>query len=336
MRDHPRAGRGRGDGRPDRDPRRGPGRARGHARRAVAARHRQRGPATHLRSHPRARHRGTRRGGRPRHRRGRDGAGALPGRGRARRRSGGRGVRRHLVGRDGCDARRPHRRAGPSRTSTSTRSGRRRSGGPPTAGNAAPAPAPAPEIVAPSRATGAVHDASGVLRGPGHDGGGHRAAAGRADERRGLHDAAPWRDLAAHHRDPGRVPPLLLAGLGRLDTHRGTGRLLRARDPGPGRHVDGHGLARYRHGFRTRLRRAQAPGRHPARAAPFAGGEDHHHRRGRVAPGRRAAAGRAGAGLEPGRQRVGVRRGRGRPPSCSARPPSPASASSWRGPCGPK
>ena len=82
-RDHPRAGRGRGDGRPDRDPRRGPGRAGGHARRAGETRHGQRAPTTHLRSHSRARHRRPRRGGRPGHRRGRDVAGALPGRGRA-------------------------------------------------------------------------------------------------------------------------------------------------------------------------------------------------------------------------------------------------------------
>ena len=44
-------------------------------------------------------------------------------------------------------------------------------------------------------------------------------------------------------------------------------RLPGPRHPGPGRHVDGHGQPRHRHGVRAPVRRAQAPGRHAARPA---------------------------------------------------------------------
>ena len=98
---------------------------------------------------------------------------------------------------------------------------------------------------------------------------------------------------------PRRVPALLLEGLGGVDADGHAGQLLRARHPGARRHVDGHGLARHRHRLRARLRRAQAPRRHPARPPAPARRQDHHHRRGRAAAGRRAAPGRAGPGLEP-------------------------------------
>ena len=61
---------------------------------------------------------------------------------------------------------------------------------------------------------------------------------------RDLHDAAAGRDAAAHHRHPGRLPGLLLDGPRGADDRTPSGRLLRPRDPGPGRHVDRHGVPR--------------------------------------------------------------------------------------------
>ena len=145
----------------------------------------------------------------------------------------------------------------------------------------------------------------------------HPAPSGRPDRRRGLHDAPPGRDAAAHHRHPRRVPPVLLERVGGLDPDAQIRRLLCPRDPRPRRHVDRHGLARHRHGVRARLRRAQAPGLHPARPPPAPWRQDRDRHRGRTAAGGGPRTGRPRSGLEPRRRRrfrCGASRHRCRPP----------------------
>ena len=89
---------------------------------------------------------------------------------------------------------------------------------------------------------------------------------------RALHDGHKRRDAASHARHPRRLPPLLLDGARPPGRGPTSGRLLGARHPGPGRHVDGHDRPRRRHRIRPRLRRPQATGLDPARppASPLA------------------------------------------------------------------
>ena len=153
----------------------------------------------------------------------------------------------------------------------------------------------------------------------------------RPDRGRDLHDPAPRRDAPARAGHPGPLPPLLLEGARGVATGTTPAvRFLRARHPGAGRDVHRHGLARHRHRLRAGLRRAQATGLDPSRAPPPARGQDHHDRRRRGRPGRRAASRSASAsGGTPRAARapadLGARSARpARPPW-----PSPASASCW-------
>ena len=142
------------------------------------------------------------------------------------------------------------------------------------------------------------------------------------------------RDAAPDPRHPRRVPAVLLQGVRRVDAHGDAGRLLRARHPRPRRHVDRHGVARHRHRIRTRLRRAQASRRRPRSAAPACWAP-------RSSPSSPSSWSRRPCCCPSGSPSAGTRAATHPRPwpapsarSCSARPPSPASACSWPGRCG--